>query len=614
MLVNGFDATLETGSGSIPLTSQKYAPDVLHPDGASRIESFLWDPWPAWRFRLPNGAVVHHDLFVPHGQPRVVLRWRLEGRLPGARLRVRPFLSGRDYHSMHHENAAFDFEPRRAGPDGLEWTPYGMGPGVRSRSTGTYTHAPEWYRQFLYTEERHRGLDDIEDLASPGWLDFDLSAGDAIWVLELASGPPSPTPVIALAEEHRQAELKRRAAFPSARHRAADQYLVRRGDGSTIVAGYPWFTDWGRDTFIALRGLCLATGRHAAAARILLAWSGVVSEGMLPNRFPDGGEVPEYNSVDASLWFIVAVQELLDAGKRHGLSTDDGQKLLAAVDAILDGYAGGTRYGIRADADGLLAAGVPGVQLTWMDAKIGDDVVTPRIGKPVEVQALWLNALAFGARRSLRWRALFELALTSFEAKFWNEARGCLYDVVDVDHVAGRVDASMRPNQIFAVGGLPLQILTGNRGRRVVDAVERSLLTPAGLRSLAPGETGYAPRYEGGVWARDHAYHQGTVWPWLMGGFVDAWIRTHGTSKTANAEAHRRFIQPLDEYLERFGLGHLPEIADAEAPFTPRGCPFQAWSIGELLRATAGNLTRRSTSKKRAVESATALASTEARR
>jgi glycogen debranching enzyme len=216
-------------------------------------------------------------------------------------------------------------------------------------------------------------------------------------------------------------------------------------------------------------------------------------------------------------------------------------------------------------------------------------VVTPRIGKPVEVQALWLNALAFAGRESPEWRRLFERALPAFRAKFWNIERGCLYDVIDVDHVPGRTDGSLRPNQIFAVGGLPIQLLTGPRARQIVDIVERSLLTPVGLRSLAAGEPGYAPRYEGNPWARDHAYHQGSVWPWLIGAFVEAWVRARDNTRQALSEARDRFVLPLLTELDRLGLGHLPEIADAEAPFTPRGCPFQAWSVGELLRLTVSS-------------------------
>jgi glycogen debranching enzyme len=260
------------------------------------------------------------------------------------------------------------------------------------------------------------------------------------------------------------------------------------------------------------------------------------------------------------------------------------QVLRDAVEAILSAYARGTRYGIRMDDDGLLAAGVPGFQVTWMDAKVGDWVVTPRIGKPVEVQALWLNALLIGSSWNGKWQAVYARGLESFRARFFNEEGGFLNDVVDVNHVPGAVDASFRPNQIFAVGGLPLPLLEAERARRVVDAVEARLLTPLGLRSLAPGEPGYVTHYEGGVAQRDGAYHQGTVWPWLIGPFVEAWIRVRGGTAAAKRQARTRFLEPLQVHLDAAGLGHVSEIADAEPPHTPRGCPFQAWSVGEALR------------------------------
>jgi len=257
-----------------------------------------------------------------------------------------------------------------------------------------------------------------------------------------------------------------------------------------------------------------------------------------------------------------------------------------AVEAILAGYSAGTRYRIHVDDDGLLAAGEPGVQLTWMDAKVGDWVVTPRIGKPVEVQALWLNALGIGSGFSERWAALHARARRAFAARFWDEARGHLADVADVDHRPGTVDWTFRPNQIFAVGGLPFAVIEGEQARRVVDAVEARLVTPLGLRSLAPGEPGYTPRYQGGPRERDAAYHQGTVWPWLMGGFVEAWVRVRGGTPAARAEARGRFLEPLLAHLDDAGLAHLPEIADGDPPHAPRGCPFQAWSVGEALRLT----------------------------
>jgi len=589
MLVNGFDAWIEMAGERVAITTQRYLPDVLSPDGADRIEAFTHEPWPTWTYRVAPGVAVSQEIFVPHGQPAVVVRWVLVEAPADTpiRLVVRPFLSGRDYHSMHHENGTCRTEPQVDG-DKTRWQLYDGLPEIVSRANAAYRHDPVWYRGFLYTAERERGLDDSEDLLSPGTLTFDLVDAPAVWMLE-AGAPPVRADLVATVEVLRKYEHARRAAFTSSLDRAADAFLVRRGEGSTIIAGYPWFTDWGRDTFIALRGLCLATGRYDEARSILLEWSDAVSLGMLPNRFADAGETPEFNAVDASLWFIVAVRELVDAadaGKTtlHGADRD---RLLVAVTEILEGYSAGTRYGIHLDEDGLVACGEPGVQLTWMDAKVGDWVVTPRIGKPVEVQALWLSALAFASRWDARWQVAYVRGRINFARKFWNPNGQFLYDVVDVDHVPGRVDPLFRPNQIFAVGGLGDSLLDPDRTRIVVDAVERRLLAPLGLRSLAPGEPGYAAHYMGGPRERDGAYHQGTVWPWLLGPFVNAWLAGRGNTDQARQEARERFVAPLLAHLDDAGLGHVSEIADAEVPFTPRGCPFQAWSLGELLRVRA---------------------------
>jgi predicted glycogen debranching enzyme len=307
---------------------------------------------------------------------------------------------------------------------------------------------------------------------------------------------------------------------------------------------------------------------------------------MLPNRFPDHGDVPEFNSVDASLWYVVAVGELLELDRDHHVC-DHRQRarLIAAVDAIVTGYARGTRFGIRMDDDGLLAAGVRGQQLTWMDARVGDREITPRIGKPVEIQALWFNALAVAARYDARWRAFVPRVQAEFVARFWNSESGTLADVVDVDHVRGTRDDAMRPNQIFAVGGLPLALIDGHRARRILAAVETELQTPAGLRSLTPQHPSYVPRYTGDPATRDAAYHQGTVWPWLIGPFVEAWVRAHGDSVATRLRARKRFLQPFAAWhFGATGTSHIAEICDAEAPFARRGCPFQAWSLGEYLR------------------------------
>ncbi len=585
VLVAGMDVTLERGERTIALSSQRYAPDVVHPDGAARIEAFSQDPWPTWRYRVDDGVLVEQTLFVPRGLPITVLRWRvLEGSRDG-RLIVRPFLAGRDYHSMHHENGAFRFATSVEGSC-ICWQPYEGVQPILATSNASYQAEPDWYRQFLYVEEARRGLDAVEDLATPGRFEWDLARGDAVLIL---AAKTTETATLLTAEEPTQIaarlgdqERDRRRALGTALDRAADAYIVRRGSGATIVAGYPWFTDWGRDTFIALRGLCLARNRFAEARDILLQWAGAVSEGMLPNRFPDGGDLPEFNAVDSALWYVITAHEWLTADPL--VEQADRVRVEQAIEAILDGYARGTRFGIRADQDGLLAAGVDGVQLTWMDARVGDRVITPRIGKPVEIQALWINALEIGAQRSPRWTPIAERARRSFGERFWNAAAGALYDVVDVEHASGVVDASIRPNQILAVGGLPFSILHGVRARQVVDAVERQLWTPLGLRSLAPTDPAYIGHYAGGVAARDGAYHQGTAWPWLLGPFVDAWVRVRGNTDGARVEARTRFLAPLFAALDGAGLGHLPEVADGDAPHQPGGCPFQAWSVGEAVR------------------------------
>ena len=566
VLVNGLEAWIDLDGGTFALSTQHYAPDVLHPRGLDHLTAFTADPWPRWTYALPGGTAIAHEIVVT--AQGAACAWRRIAGSGRAVLGVRPLLSGRSYHALMRENGAFDFTPSVNGGN-VAWHPYQGVPAVAALSTGNYRHAPDWYRNFLYAEEAARGLDCIEDLAAPGVFTFDLEQRDAALVLRAGD---------AIADDARSltagtfAKERKRRAVLTRPDRAADAYVVRTsGDRHTIVAGYPWFTDWGRDTFIAMRGLLLARGRTDVASMILADWSAHVSQGMLPNRFPDGSEAPQYNAVDASLWFVIAAHETMAVAGRSGV-------LAEAADAILDGYARGTRFGIRMDDDGLLACGEPGVQLTWMDARVDGRVITPRTGKPVEVQALWINALRLAGRT-----ADAERATASFLARFVNPGRG-LFDVVDAEHVAGRTDASVRPNQLFAVGGLPFAIVEGDVARDVVELAKAELLTPAGLRSLAPSDTAYCPRYEGGPAQRDGAYHQGTVWPWLMGAFVEAWLRVHGNNAAAKLEARERFVDPLAAHVGMAGIDHLFEIADGDAPHTPRGCPFQAWSLGELIR------------------------------
>jgi predicted glycogen debranching enzyme len=327
----------------------------------------------------------------------------------------------------------------------------------------------------------------------------------------------------------------------------------------------------------------LAAGRLDDSREVLLEWSGAINaHGMLPNRFPDRGEEPDYNSVDSALWFIQAVRDYYIAGGRGG-----EKELAGAVWKILEGYRKGDGAGVGLDADGLLWAGEGDSSLTWMDSRVEGKAVTPRVGKPVEVEALWLNALLFALTLEKTpdpgWKKLFVLGVKSFKERFWNE-KGCyLYDVVDSGRIPQTVDARFRPNQIFALGGLPLTLVTPGQARLAMDEIEKRLLTPCGLRTLAPGEPGYQPHYRGGLQERDSAYHQGPAWPWLMGPFVEAWLKLREGNPASKAEARKKFLAPLMERLRPAGTGHLAELFDGEEPFRHGGCPFQAWSLGELI-------------------------------
>jgi predicted glycogen debranching enzyme len=563
VLVADLEVYAVTAAGRFALSSHRYRGNVVHPDGVDHLREFVGAPWPRWRYVLPDRTQITCELVVEPGVPRVALRWVRHAGSGPITLEARPLLAVRDYHSLRREGP-IDLTPEIAG-NHVTWRPDGI--AIHAHANATYAHAPAWYRGFDYASERARGLDHEEDLAMPGVLTFDLAASSSAAWLGFSTSP-WPEPPAELFER----EARRRK--PIALHdRAADAYLVARGEGRTIIAGYPWFCDWGRDTFISLRGLCLARDRREIAREILLAWAPLVSGGMLPNRFHEQSSSPEYNSVDAALWYVIAA----GAYRSHGeVAAADDRVLAAAIDQIVTDYAAGTRHRIAADADGLLACGEPGLQLTWMDAKIGDHVVTPRIGKPVEIQALWLNALAIAGRTDLLARGR-----ASFADRFWDGERHQLYDVIDCDHVAGKLDPTCRPNQLFAIGGLPLQLLAGDRARAVVETCEHSLWTPLGPRSLATTDPRYRGRYIGGPAQRDHVYHNGPVWPWLAGAFVEAWLRVRGSSDEAKREARERFVAPLRA---RAVGGHLAEIYEGDIPHHAAGAPMQAWSVAELIR------------------------------
>ncbi|MBK8304884.1 MAG: glycogen debranching enzyme family protein [Chloracidobacterium sp.] len=588
LLLSKFEETLILDGERFELSTNQY-PGEIHPEGYKYLTGFRLEPFPIWTYEV-NGVELEKSVFMPHGENTVVCQWKLTDsalRTPNSALELRPLLAFRDHHHLRHEDAQFNGD--YAVDDGvITVQPYqNMRPLNFAHNASAIEHQGHWYRHLEYAIERERGFDFTEDLFQPFCLTFDLASDAAV----IAS---TDARKVTDASELEKAQIKRRADLIVRAETddeslwplilAADQFIVDRADGKTVIAGYPWFSDWGRDTMIALPGLTLATKRPEIARSIILEFAKHISKGMIPNRFPDEGETPDYNTVDATLWFFEAIGAYADAtGDYEMIRIELYEKLVG----IIDHHVAGTRYNIHVDSDGLLYAGEPGTQLTWMDAKIGDWVVTPRIGKPVEIQALWHNALCimesfaerFGdAERQARYFEMAAVARDSFNGQFWNDAESCLYDVIN----GNEKDGSVRPNQIFAVS-LTHSMLDAKRARAVVKKVEGELLTPVGLRSLSPKDPRYVRVYIGSPHDRDAAYHQGTAWGWLIGHFVDAYRKVHSKDVRAKKRIDE-ILTGLREHLSAAAVGQVSEIFDGEPPHTPRGCPAQAWSVAELLR------------------------------
>lgn len=588
LLLSKFEETLILDGERFELSTNQY-PGEIHPEGYKYLTGFRLEPFPIWTYEV-NGVPLEKSVFMPHGENTVVCQWKLKNsaiRNSHSALELRPLLAFRDHHHLRQEDAGFigDY----AVEDGvITVQPYAEMPQLHfAHNAVGIEHQGHWYRDLEYAIEQDRGFDFHEDLYQPFSMTFDLSS-DAVVITSIEPRKASDAAKLERTEINRCADLIVRSETDDESLwpliLAADQFIVDRGAGKTVIAGYPWFSDWGRDTMIALPGLTLATRRPEIARSIILEFAKHISKGMIPNRFPDEGETPDYNTVDATLWFFEAIRAYAEA-------TDDYEvieiELYDKLVGIIDTHVEGTRYNIHVDSDGLLYAGETGTQLTWMDAKIGDWVVTPRIGKPVEIQALWHNALCimetfaerFGdAEREARYSEMAATARDSFNGQFWNDAESCLYDVIDGDEK----DGSVRPNQIFAVS-LTHSMLDAKRSRAVVKKVEAELLTPVGLRSLSPKDPRYVPIYIGSPVDRDAAYHQGTVWGWLIGHFVDAYRKVHSKDVRAKKRIDE-ILAGLREHLSAAAIGQVSEIFDGDKPHTPRGCPAQAWSVAELLR------------------------------
>src|SRR5882724_11585565 len=593
VLLSKMEETLFIDGQPFDLSANRY-PGVVHPQGFRHLKQFRLDPFPVFTYEI-EGIEIEKVVFMIYGENSTAVQYELKNNshpeLPkNLRLEVRPLIAFRDYHSTTHENGSINSAVEQ-NPGVASVTPYQGLPALHlAHNADELGNTGEWHRNFEYDAERERGLDFSEDLFNPLALSFDLRLRHQALVIASTERRD-----VAQVAEYRQAEIKRRRiaatslpvedAFAQDLAAAADQYIVSRADQKTVIAGYHWFSDWGRDTMIALPGLTLPTGKHEVARSILCTFAKHVDQGMLPNRFPDAGDTPEYNTVDATLWFFEAARAYLAYTGDLEFLRDELYPVFAD---IISWHVRGTRYGIKVDGSGLLSSGEPGVQLTWMDAKVGDWVVTPRRGKPVEIQALWYNALCimedlarqFGDEADQkRYRAMATLAIENFNRFFWNEKDACLYDVVN----GSPPDPSIRPNQIFAVS-LTHSMLPPERAKSVVEKVQEHLLTPYGLRSLAPSDLQYRGRYTGGPTERDGAYHQGTVWPWLTGPFIAAYVKTNGESESARAQAGE-WLKPLQDHLSEGGLGQISEIFDGDAPQRPCGCIAQAWSVGEVLRA-----------------------------
>lgn len=628
VLLARVDDAVRVDGMEYPLATNLYDGGV-QPEGYRLLDHFEARPVATWLFRA-GGLEVERRVWMPQGRQATVLTYRIRaGRTVSGpiSLELRPLVAFRDFHALASEEAGLDVSVA-VGPGVVLMQPRPELPALSLfHNAATFTPGPVWYRSFDLPEERARGYDDREDLLSHGVFRFDVLAGEESLHFIVASLEQSEPIGESQVRALERAELKRRdersararaawrTGLPSATAperlrpldrwsetfamrlaEAAEQFLVSRADGSrTIVAGYPWFADWGRDAFVALPGLSLATGRWPLAREVLRTFASVVSEGMVPNRFPDNGLQPEYNSVDASLWFVDAARRALSESGDLDFAR---RTLYPAIESILDHYTTGTRYGIGVDpADGLLAAGAPGVALTWMDAVVDGRPVTPRRGKPVEVNALWYNALCSGAdladalgldAHARVWRTDAERVRAAFNERFWRPEVGWLADVVDGPDGD---DLACRPNQVFSVS-LHHGVLEASRRDAVLDTVASRLLTPAGLRTLDPADARYRGQCNGNIGDRDAAYHNGTVWPWLLGPFCTAWLRSHAHSEDSR-ERVRGWIAPMARHLGTEGcLGSISEIFDGDAPHTPRGCIAQAWSVGEVARVLLDELRR----------------------
>ncbi len=606
--------------------------DIIRPKGYKLLESFTTIPYPTWRWRV-EGITIEQTLCMVEGEDTTFVRFRVLDSDEPVELSVRPFCASRHFHHLDHRDDLTGWHADEV-EDRLVFHWPDDRPTWGLSHNGTFQPKPDWFYSFFLRIEHERDYDKTQDLCTPGLMTATLQPGDETGLIFAASTQDrswrdwqdvfnrTASANDKIENDAATAGIPTDDPLTLPLLRATRDFLVvRDGDLKTVIAGYPWFGDWGRDTFISLPGLCLVPGRFDDARRIIQAFANHVDQGMIPNRFPDFGEPPAYNTVDATLWYIHAID-------RYMTYTGDwefvAETMFPVITDILAAHEAGTRHGIRLCDDGLITQGEKGLALTWMDAKLHPDrAITPRIGKAVEINALWYNALRIAAsfaqrlgntERAEHWTQTADRAQSTFNQRYWNEVRRCLFDVVDVNKQDGENDPAVRPNQLFAIS-LTHPVLDESRWEHIVRVCEKELWTPIGMRTLSPNDRAYCPRYEGDLESRDEAYHQGTAWPWLLGPFITAYVKATNpkgsdsnqrapglgqgvsseTSSSASSTAHakaRSFLDGFLPHLNENGIGSVVEVADGDPPHTPGGCPWQAWSVAEPLRALCEDILR----------------------
>jgi predicted glycogen debranching enzyme len=563
--------------------------DIIHPEGYKYLEQFRLDPYPVFTYKVQD-VVLEKSVFMVYNQNTTVITYKILSAKPGAvALLLRPLVAARDYHSVSYENNFFN-KKVDVQEQTVKLKPYEAAPAIIfSHNAEKFEPTSYWYRNFEYKREFERGLESSEDLFSPGHFVYILRENETASLI--ASTQEHKITSVSL---YRRVEASRQDKLSEPFNnydelirqlaKAADSFIVKReGQLSSAIAGFHWFTDWGRDTLASLPGLCLSTGRFDIARNTLEVYAKYCDRGLIPSRFPDSGEFPEYNCADSSLWYMYAVGKYLEYTNDMNFVKS---KVFKTMLEIIDYYIRGTRHGIKMDRDGLITFREQDIPMTWMDTKVKDQIVVNRFGKTVEVNALWYNALKvmekvigeFDKELQKEYGNLSEVVRENFNKVFWNEKAGYLYDWIG----GSQYNEQLRPNQIFALS-LPAELVPKKRAKHILEVIKKELLTPYGLRTLSARDKAYKPRYEGDQHKRDSAYHQGTVWAYFIGPFITAYIRVHGNTKKARTEA-RRFLEPFNDHLREAGLGTISEIFDAERPHKPNGCISFAWSVAEIIR------------------------------